>query len=259
MSNAVCVALASLGFFVASTDAPAQSGGSDDIQVKELKAALSLAQERNRALREQLERSEAQRKALAEKLAEAVRISEEQMAQSREIEKKLQAFGVDLFTRDEQSLEQRLLRSVRDLDIAEKELERRKDQIRKLSESYLEFINATPGVDSDLKGRAMAAIDEAGDALSPIASGEVAEDVSDSRVVSLDPEIGLVVFNAGHATGLRVGTPVSILRKDTPIFSALVVDVRESISGAVLQDRLSEGVEVAVGDGVRLLPNELNL
>ncbi len=39
----------------------------------------------------------------------------------------------------------------------------------------------------------------------------------------------------------------------------MIIDVRDSISGAVLQNQLSETATVAVGDGVKLLPNQTNL
>jgi hypothetical protein len=39
----------------------------------------------------------------------------------------------------------------------------------------------------------------------------------------------------------------------------MIVDVRDSISGAVLQDRMADGGEVEVGDGIRLLPEQKTL
>ena len=241
------------------------SGGvaQDSIQERELKAALAMSQAETQKLREDLVRSEAQRKALVDKLASAVKVSEEQLAGARETELKLQAFGVDLFTQDESSLQQRLLKAVRDLDIAEQELERRSSVIRELSESYLQFVASTPSLDEAKKAKAMAAIDKAADALVPLSEKEgdapMLGDLQPSEIVSLDPEIGLIIIDAGKNSGLRVGTPIAVLQKDQPIYSAMVVDVRDSISGAVLQDRLSSALEVAVGDQVQLLPNQPTL
>lgn len=230
--------------------------GTDSIEVRELRAALELSQQENAALREQAERSEAQRKALVESLAEAVRISEEQVASARETQLKLQALGVDLFSRDEQSLEQRLLKSVRDLDIGQQELERRTKQLHALSEAFLRYVQATPNAAEGDRASAMAAIDQAGDAMEELASADGgARELSDSQIVSVDREIGLIVFDAGKDTGIRVGTPIAVVREGRPIFSALTVDVRDSISGAVLQERLADSDNAAVGDGVELLPN----
>jgi hypothetical protein len=105
----------------------------------------------------------------------------------------------------------------------------------------------------------MASIDMAGKALKDIADSEPAANVSDSQIVSVDQEIGLVVFDAGREAGVRVGTPIAVLRGERPIFSAMIVDVRDAISGAVLQDRLADVENVSVGDGIQLLPNQPNL
>jgi hypothetical protein len=51
-----------------------------------------------------------------------------------------------------------------------------------------------------------------------------------------------------------VGTPVAVLRGERTLYSALVVDVRDTITGAVLQERLGDSGDVEVGDGIRLLP-----
>jgi hypothetical protein len=67
------------------------------------------------------------------------------------------------------------------------------------------------------------------------------------------------VFGSGRLDGLRVGTPVTISRQERPIFTAMVVDVRDSIAGALLQEKVADVEEVLVGDGVKLHPNQPNL
>ena len=56
-----------------------------------------------------------------------------------------------------------------------------------------------------------------------------------------------------------MGSPIAVLRGERPLYSALIVDVRESISGAVLQERMAGEGEVEVGDGIRLLPGQQTL
>jgi hypothetical protein len=182
-------------------------------------------------------------------------VSEEQTAASRETELKLQALGVDLISRDGNSLEQRLLKSVRDLDIAQQEIERQSSAIRRLSESCLKLLKSAPALDAKVRAEAESSLAAANAALAPLAeSKEGPADLSAARVVSIDNSIGLVVFDAGRPTGLRVGTPVAFLRGERTLYSALVVDVRDAIAGAVLQDRLGDSGDVQVGDGIRLLP-----
>lgn len=232
---------------------------SDSPEVRELKAALSVAQKQLQSEREKVAHSEVQRVALVEGLAEAVRVSEEQVADARETQLKLQAFGVDLFNQDENSLEQRLLKAVRDLDLYQQDLERQADTIRSLSESFLGFVQSVEASEPQ-RTAALEAIEDARAAMAIDAVDEEKGwgDISKSQVVSIDREIGLVVFDAGRREGLRIGTPITVLREDRPIYTAMIVDVRESIAGAVLQEKLIESAEVAVGDGIQLQPNFFN-
>ncbi len=187
------------------------------MEVRELRAALKVAQDQAAAERKRADEAEAQRKALVQSLAEAVRVSEEQTAASRETELKLQALGVDLISRDGNSLEQRLLKSVRDLDIAQQEIERQSNAIRRLSESCLKVLKAAPSLDAKVRAEAESTLAAANAALAPLAKPKDGPaDLSGARVVSVDSSIGLVVFDAGRPTGLRVGTPVTVSVANAP-------------------------------------------
>lgn len=230
------------------------------VEVKELRIALQLAQQQAATLQQQWEQAEEQRKSLVNSLAEAVRVSEEQAASARETELKLQALGVDLVTRDENSLEQRLLKAVRDLDIAQQDLDRQTSALHRLSEAFLKTLASSPKLETKVREEAEAALASANKALAPLSDSNIKDaDLAQSRVVSLDSTIGLVVFDAGRETGLRVGTPVAVFRGEQTLCTAMVVDVRDTISGAVLQNRLNEEQEVEVGDQVRLLPEQNQL
>ncbi len=234
--------------------------GSEVLEVRELKAALKLAQDQLAAEQSRSAAVEEQRKALVGSLAEAVRVSEEQMISSRETQLKLQAFGVELFTQDDNSLEQRLLKAVRDLDIAQQEIERQSSAIGRLSEAFLKVLQTSPQLSEKQRAEADAAIAAAGTAIpSGGVETEGGADLSAARVVSIDSGVGLVVFSAGHRSGLRVGTPITVLRGERPLYSVMIVDVRETMSGAVLQDRMAGEGEVEIGDGIRLLAEQRTL
>lgn len=231
----------------------------DSIQIREMQAAHSLSQAQLVKEKGRADALEAQRKMLVNSLSEAVRVSEEQVVASRDAQLKLQAFGVDLFTRDENSLEQRLLKAVRDLDISQQENERQGKALHHLSEAFLSYLGQSPDVEKVSRDEAGKAIAKAGKAIAPLITAEnAASGLDGSQVVSQDSEIGLIVFDAGRQDGLRVGTPLTVLRGERPIFTAMIVDVRETISGAVLQDKIADVDEVAVGDGIKLLPNQTN-
>ncbi|HRX56607.1 MAG TPA: hypothetical protein P5016_18980, partial [Verrucomicrobiales bacterium] len=76
--------------------------------------------------------------------------------------------------------------------------------------------------------------------------------ISQGRVVSVDPKIGLVVLNLGQTSGMRVGMPLAVYREDRAVGSILVVDVRDSIAGALVRERSQSGEDVKVGDRVEL-------
>ena len=254
--------LAAVVCLVSAQLVDAQEGvpASESVQVRELKAALKVAQEQADAEKRRANEAEEKRRSLTSSLAEAVRVSEEQMNSARDTELKLQALGVGLVDASEESLQQRLLKAVRDLDISRQEIDRQSKAIHRLSESFLKVLKSAGNLPAPLRSEAEGAIAAANDALVPsVAEKPDPVDLSEARVVSFEPGIGLVVFNAGRKLGLRVGTPVAVLRGDSPLYSALIVDVRDSLSGAVLQDRLSDAGDVAVGDGVRLLPEQNTL
>jgi len=67
-------------------------------------------------------------------------------------------------------------------------------------------------------------------------------------VVSYKEEQAVVVLNLGARDGVKIGMPFSIYREDHPIAKALVVDVRKSVCGAVVQEVINNKIPVQVGD-----------
>lgn len=211
--------------------------------------------------RQRLAEAETQRKELMKSLAEAVRVSEQQTFAAQEIQEKMEAFGVDLFKSSRDSLEQRLLKAVRDLDIMTQESERQRKALHELSEAFLKYLAATPEAKENIRGEAEEAIAKAGKSLDSLVDEDAhyAKRLERSQVVSFDSSIGLVVIDAGRKSGAIVGTPIYIERNEEPTYTALIVDVRDSISGALLQDKVGSVAGVKVGDRVRPLATETDL
>ncbi|MDF1751756.1 MAG: hypothetical protein P1U89_03165 [Verrucomicrobiales bacterium] len=222
-------------------------------EVAEMRAALKFTQQK-------LAQSEAQRKELMKSLAESVRVSEEQTFAAQEIQEKMEAFGVDLFSSSKDSLEQRLLKAVRDLDIMRQENERQRKAVHELSEAFLKYLAATPDAKENIRGEAQESIAEAGKTLNELVdpSQEYVKRLEKSEVVSVDSN-WLVVLDAGRKSGVLVGTPIVIERDEKPLYTALIVDVRDTISGAVLQDKIGDAGAVKVGDQIRPWATETDL
>ncbi len=78
----------------------------------------------------------------------------------------------------------------------------------------------------------------------------LAGNLNHSTVVSIDAESGLLVINAGQEAKIKVGMPMEIARGDQAIAYAVVTDVRKKVAGMLVQKRLSNSLDVKVGDSV---------
>ena len=81
-----------------------------------------------------------------------------------------------------------------------------------------------------------------------------ATSIRDAKVVSLKGDYDLAILNVGRQSGVQVGPPFQLLRKDRPVGTALVVDVRDHICGVILQDLVNPGDPIKLGDTARLDP-----
>ena len=64
-------------------------------------------------------------------------------------------------------------------------------------------------------------------------------------------ELALVVANLGRAQGAKIGMPFQVWRGERQIGLVRIVDVREKISGAVIQS-LDPKENIKVGDTLRV-------
>ena len=71
-------------------------------------------------------------------------------------------------------------------------------------------------------------------------------------VISIKEELSLVVANVGQKQGVKVGMPFQVLRGDQLIGTVRVVDARDKIAGAVIQNLTSEKDKIKVGDRLKV-------
>ena len=74
----------------------------------------------------------------------------------------------------------------------------------------------------------------------------------DGKVLSVKEEWALVVGNLGARQGVKIGMPLRVVQGGKTIATLRVVDVREKISGAVIQELDSEKVKIKVGDRLQV-------
>jgi hypothetical protein len=66
----------------------------------------------------------------------------------------------------------------------------------------------------------------------------------DGSVLSVKDEWSFVVANIGEEQGVKIGMPLRVMRGEQKIASLRVVDVRQRICGAVIEDSGKEKVKV---------------
>ena len=81
---------------------------------------------------------------------------------------------------------------------------------------------------------------------------EAAPDSDGRQVISVKEEWSLVVGNLGAQQGVKIGMPLRVVRAARSIATFRVVDVREKICGAVIQELDSEKEKIKVGDRLQV-------
>ena len=236
-------------------DLPRNAQGAASVEVMELRTALEVLQKQLDKEKGKTAEAAHQRKVMAQSLAAANAEAKSHRDSYRELLLKLEGLGVDILDPDPKGLESRLLKAVRDRDLLERDLDGVTEQLFKLTETFVVYMQSATSDDAAAREAieaellATSKVFEQGQ--NAEASGKVRA-IAEGRVVSLDPEIGLVVLNIGRDSGVRVGMPLELMRVDRPIGNALVVDVRDSICGAVINELMMEGGDdVKIGDRVR--------
>ena len=96
---------------------------------------------------------------------------------------------------------------------------------------------------------ALAAVDTESNAAQ---AADAAPASTEGSVLAIKDELALVVTSLGREGGIKVGMPFRVMRDDKEIGSIRIVDVRDRISGAVVQE-LSAGAEkIRVGDKLKI-------
>ncbi|HUF63565.1 MAG TPA: hypothetical protein VMN36_15930 [Verrucomicrobiales bacterium] len=226
------------------------------LEVRELRTALDAAVKRNRELDRENQILAEGNRVLGESLAEANRELEQCRKDCREAVLQLEALGAEAINTEGGGLEGRLMKALSDLRLADEEKEQIAREILRLSDAVVAYLSTASNASAEKRLEVENALRSAEEALglSYRAGPVAAEGLNEARVISVKPEYSLVVCSVGSRHGLRVGTPLRIQRKDRLVGRALVVDSREEISGAVIQDLVAADESIEVGDSIFIDP-----
>jgi hypothetical protein len=206
-------------------------------------AAALLAQ--NEELRRQLSLCQETVKTLTQSLAESNADAEVFRRKFADLELRMEALGLASASKDRAKLEQRLLTAVSDLQLAQKERDQYRDQMMRLSETMLRFLKTAEGGNAQARMEVEAQL-RAMNALVEKTTRATANDSSllDGSVISVKAEWSFVVGNIGAKQGVKIGMPLRVKRGEQTIGTLRVVDVRERICGAVIQESGKEKINV---------------
>ena len=249
------VSRGSLILFVGSVCSAGEPAGQRDSSLTESKiedadtkvtAAALLSQ--NEELRRELALARESVRTLTESLAESNVEAEVFRRKYSDLQLRMEALGLESADKDRAKLEQRLLSAVSDLHLLQKDREQYRDQSLRLSEAILHLLKTSTGGDARARMEVEAQLRSL-NALVTAANNTPAEPtLMDGNVISVKEEWSLVVGNVGEKQGVKMGMPMRVVRGDKVIARLRVVDVRQRICGAVIQEMDSGREKIRVGD-----------
>ena len=209
--------------------------------------------EQSEQLRRQLAIAQETVKALTSSLAESNAEAEELRRKYSDLELRMEALGLVSASKDRAKLEQRLLSAVSDLQLAQKERDEYRDQMLRLNEAVLCYLKTSQGGDAKARMDVEAQLRSINTLVTKSGTGPEPEPaLMDGSVISVKEEWSFVVGNLGEKQGVKIGMPMRVMRDDRRIATLRVVDVRQKICGAVIQEMDSKKEKIKVGDRLQV-------
>jgi len=255
--------LAVCGCVVAASVAQAQGNSSlteSKIENAETKVTAETLLQQNEELRRQLSIQQESLKTLTASLAESNAEAEVFRRKFADLESRMEALGLASASKDRAKLEQRLLAAVSDLRISQKERDELRDQLLGLNESLLRYLQTVQGGDAQARADVEAQLRKTNELVGKSKSSNANEpkaSLMDASVLSVKEEWSFVVANIGEQQGVKIGMPLRVMRADNKIATLRVVDVRQRICGAVIEDSGKE--KIKVGDRLQVDASKVSL
>ena len=205
-------------------------------QTEELRRQLSIQQESLKTLTTSLAESNAEAELFRRKYSE--------------LELRMEALGLQAANKDRAKIEQRLLAAVSDLQLAQKERDEYRDQTLRLNEAMFTYLKTSKGGDAQARMDVEAQLRSTSQLVtqSPRPAPADQPSLMGGSVISVKDEWSFVVANLGEKQGVKIGMPMRVIRGQRRIGIVRVVDVRQKICGAVVQELDSQKDKIKVGD-----------
>ncbi len=254
--------MAVIGCVVTASVAQAQGNSSlteSKIESAETKVTAEALLAQNEELRKQLSIQQESLKILTASLAESNAEAEVFRRKFADLESRMEALGLASASKDRAKLEQRLLAAVSDLRLAQKERDELRDQLLGLNEALLGYLQTVQGGDAQARADVETQLRKTNELVGKAKTATAKEQASlmDARVLSVKGEWSFVVANIGEQQGVKVGMPLRVMRGEQKIATVRVVDVRQRICGAVIEDSGKE--KIRVGDRLQVDASKVSL
>jgi hypothetical protein len=204
----------------------------------------------NEDLRRQLSIRQESLKTLTASLAESNAEAEVFRRKYSDLELRMEALGLASASKDRAKLEQRLLAAVSDLRLTQRERDELRDQLLGLNEALLRYLQTSQGGDAQARMDVETQLRKTNELVGRSIpqwrdqAQEPQPSLMDSSVLSVKDEWSFVVANIGEQQGVKIGMPLRVMRGEQRIATLRVVDVRQRICGAVIEDSGKEKIKV---------------
>lgn len=242
-----------------SKPAARSAGSLSDLNIEycELKIAFDTVLEENSHLRAELAVSKQSLTALRQNLTNSGGEGGVRQHQIMQMKFRMDALGINAVGSDDRKIDQRLLTAVGDLRVAAAERKALSGALVRLTEASAFYAKTTNGAEPESRlaletelRNAHATLERSTSSIAEQAG--VTPTVSGGSVISMKEDLALVVMNLGSSHGVKVGMPFQIMRGAKVIGSVRIVDVREKVAGAVIQNLSSDKEHIKIGDHLRV-------
>jgi hypothetical protein len=210
--------------------------------------------QQNEDLQRQLLIAQESLKALTSSLAESNAEAELFRRKYSDLQLQMEALGLASANKDRAKLEQRLLAAVSDLQLAQKERDEYRDQMLRLDEAVLCYLKTSQSGDAKARMDVETQLRSIDKLVTKSTNAPDLPEPSlmDGNVISVKDEWSFVVGNLGEKQGVKIGMPMRVMRGDRRIATLRVIDVRQKICGAVIQEMDSKKDRIRVGDRLQV-------
>ena len=227
-----------------------------NLETAEAKVTAETLLSQNETLRKQLSLDRETVKTMTDSLVVSNTEAELFRRKYADLHLRMDALGVESVSRDRAKLEQRLLKAVSDLQILQREKVAYREQLLQLTEVVLRYVKTATNGDAAARMEVEAQVRATNQLVAKrdpgLPNDADVPDLMDGKVLSVKAEWSLVVSNLGAEQGVKLGMPLRVTRSGRNIATLRVVDVRDQISGAVVQEMDSEKDRIKVGDRLQV-------